>query len=878
MIVINNIDANYFELNGKRYNKIYQPLAQGDSNIGIYNIFDVRQQLLNSTPFDEFTIDSINYNSQVEVINALLPVIHSTVTSGNGGGSSDDLLNHLNDYTNPHLVTKYHIGLDDVENIAPSDMPISEATQNALDIKSDISQTGRKLISDQALATISLLDADDNILDTLSVGFLNNEGTTLEYSATSETIVIKNDAGEILSSIPVSSFLSNLPHNINLNGSTLELRDSTNSVLSSVVFEIENINNLGSKLEDIYVEIENNNGLINQHISDTNNPHQLSFSDLISTGHTHLGTEANIMTLYTLTNSNTLLVNSHTGNTDNPHNVTASQLGLSDVATSGDYNDLINTPTNIDADTLDGLHSNDFVRKTGYINETITGFKQFYASDDNAVISVTAAAPNRNGYIFGTGRYGFFDYSPNASNGVRISALKNIRLGLNNDHSYGTGITFNEILRIAENNNVGIGTATPSEKLDVDGKGVFSDRLTVNRDGLSSIGMQGVAQTNGWAYRFTSGGLPNYSGLYFNNSNNSHYILRNNLGEIKTQLQAVGSSYITGGNLGVGTETPSEKLDVNGNIKGVNLFGTGNLKIDGSGIFENPINSRKIEIISGNGNIDYTGNGDFYLNRFSTTNISANVGGGNFGIGTSSPTEKLVVDGNVKAESFKINNNATTDSWFKKEITYGSSSGGWARNVVSLENVNNSNDILNLGVLGNGTAYTYSFLGFGTYSSPNNLRITPDGNFGVGITPSEKLEVNGNIKVHKIEASLEDNTSFTGTSVVYNTNNNRLELAQKTNFQTLILDDNVTGELKYKIVNDRLIIYGSVTADSPTSNYIGQLNSSYYPSRFRSTLVYDNSITPHQFIIDADGTMYINSLSDGVQYNIDVEFTLNIED
>jgi hypothetical protein len=40
---------------------------------------------------------------------------------------------HMQDYSNPHKVNKEQIGLSKVQNIAPEDMPISNAVQEALD-------------------------------------------------------------------------------------------------------------------------------------------------------------------------------------------------------------------------------------------------------------------------------------------------------------------------------------------------------------------------------------------------------------------------------------------------------------------------------------------------------------------------------------------------------------------------------------------------------------------------------------------------------------------------------------------------------------------------------------------------------------------------
>jgi len=53
-------------------------LAQGSDAIGIYSIYDTKLQLVNSTKFDEFTIDGSTYANQALTIVALLKVIYSS--------------------------------------------------------------------------------------------------------------------------------------------------------------------------------------------------------------------------------------------------------------------------------------------------------------------------------------------------------------------------------------------------------------------------------------------------------------------------------------------------------------------------------------------------------------------------------------------------------------------------------------------------------------------------------------------------------------------------------------------------------------------------------------------------------------------------------
>lgn len=52
-------------------------------------------------------------------------------------GVTGDLTAHTTDTTNPHEVTAAQVGLGNVANLAPADLPVSTATQDALDLKAD---------------------------------------------------------------------------------------------------------------------------------------------------------------------------------------------------------------------------------------------------------------------------------------------------------------------------------------------------------------------------------------------------------------------------------------------------------------------------------------------------------------------------------------------------------------------------------------------------------------------------------------------------------------------------------------------------------------------------------------------------------------------
>jgi len=110
---------------------------------------------------------------------------------------------------------------------------------------------GLKVIVNQAAAEMYLKNSEGTILATVNLAFLNNEGTTFFYNDTTEKLELKNDAGEVLSQVPVNAFVSNLMHSVEFNGSNqslLEFKDATGNIVDSVAVTINNIQGLQAAL------------------------------------------------------------------------------------------------------------------------------------------------------------------------------------------------------------------------------------------------------------------------------------------------------------------------------------------------------------------------------------------------------------------------------------------------------------------------------------------------------------------------------------------------------------------------------------------------------------------------------------------------------
>jgi hypothetical protein len=365
--------------------------------------------------------------------------------------------------------------------------------------------------------------------------------------------------------------------------------------------------------------------------------------------------------------NNLLGVQAGNSNTGDYNNIFGWQAGNSNVGdynnflgyaagynNNGDYNDFIGyqagtylrstSSVAFGGQALYGSHATTYIS----LNNVAVGYRAGYASDDgsgNNILLGYQAADNlttgNNNIIIG---YDIDNVTATADNRLNIG---NLIFGTGLD---GTGTTL-------ASGNVGIGTTSPSAKLD-------------------------VYKANGNAIGIRSGGSTNYSSLSLGRIADEAYLsivgvannflvgsaagdvtLNNNAGKIMLGYSSTPALTINASNfVGIGTTTPETKLNVF-------VSGTGHTLVDAANtvaVFENSASTNaRVDIISGTnsqsilqlgdsddddiGSIVYDNSTDAL--SFRTNNTSNRLlinSSGNVGIGTTTPAQKLQVYGNIR--------------------------------------------------------------------------------------------------------------------------------------------------------------------------------------------------------------------------------------
>jgi hypothetical protein len=258
-----------------------------------------------------------------------------------------------------------------------------------------------------------------------------------------------------------------------------------------------------------------------------------------------------------------------------------------------------------------------------------------------------------NTYIGASGRTVSLgvDSSTSARLGLvgRNAALPMVTASLNNPIVFGFTNnakifegTYTERMRLTYAGNLGIGTATPNQRLDVNGatnisgdlachnitsreintQGYKIDCGTINCGTINSGAVNsGAITADGRITSLGSGRGANWDHITIRSDESYGYLSAGGADNgLRIQVRATTTALDTGtytdvmtllpgGNVGIGTTTPDTKLQVSGDIKCTNMAATGTLTVDGVSTLNDKLT------ISKNG-LDVSGNANFNDNVF----------------------------------------------------------------------------------------------------------------------------------------------------------------------------------------------------------------------------------------------------------------------
>ena len=319
------------------------------------------------------------------------------------------------------------------------------------------------------------------------------------------------------------------------------------------------------------------------------------------------------------------------------------------------------------------------------------------------------------------------------------------------------------------NGNVGIGTDSPLTKLNIhegaSGAAGVDFGLTLSSDRYQADYGVGIAfrpENNSTSYKTKTAILASGGGYGYNQADLHFCIDSDNTITNEVGLADSVMTLKKGGNVGIGTSSPTVKLDVVGPAGVTSFTGSTALGMVTRG-------STGATDYSG---IDFRGNnqtsaiariatlstgGGTYLQFGTSNNYSAGITNtamtidtvGKVGIGTDTPTQKLEIEGDVRikdARSLFFKRHGDNYAWRirNESAAAGGTYGFNGSNDLVFEVVSNSN-VNATPAVGSHSVYT---------SSANTLVLTETGKVGIGTpSPGSKLEVynsatSGNTQLH----------------------------------------------------------------------------------------------------------------------------------
>ena len=286
-----------------------------------------------------------------------------------------------------------------------------------------------------------------------------------------------------------------------------------------------------------------------------------------------------------------------------------------------------------------------------------------------------------------------------------------IRAGYNSGTEFiAFKVADSEKMRIIDTGNVGIGTTAPTSKLHVNGSGATHGEYLRISNGTTQI-----YELQPSIYNVTNNGF----GIYDVTDSTYRLVIDTN------------------GNVGIGTTGPDSKLDVKG-ASATPADGNQTLSIT------NSTGGTQLNI----GTVENSYGWIEAREGATLRSLLLNPNGGNVGIGTTSPAEKLEVSGSVKIGNLKIQNADGGRIGFNRNTATGAI---YDSNYAAFQI--------------NGAYSGADYLEIQNYASTGGFLgsvVLKNGNFGIGTTsPSTKLDVAGTLRIAE-----SGNTAFYGGDYV----------------------------------------------------------------------------------------------------------------
>ena len=275
----------------------------------------------------------------------LINEVKESINSGNTT-ITDNLTKHIEDYNNPHKVTKDQVGLGNVDNTSDKDKPLSDAAKEAInEVKTLITSSGTDLSN-------HIKDYTNPHRVTAEQVGLGNVNNTSDLDKP-----ISNATQKELDKLDAKIDKINTDQGTDLSA---HLRDFSNPhKVTKEQIGLGNVDNTADLNKPISTATQKaiddakaaNNTALDNHANRTDNPHKVT-KDQVGLGNVDNTADINKPVsvaqqnaLDTLSNSLNTAINNHVGNTNNPHKVTKEQVGLGKVDNTSDLEKPISVAT-----------------------------------------------------------------------------------------------------------------------------------------------------------------------------------------------------------------------------------------------------------------------------------------------------------------------------------------------------------------------------------------------------------------------------------------------------------------------------------------------------------------------------------------------------